>query len=221
MSGPRWFSYCLHIVATMVWFLLRCLLVVFLHGFTTSSPVSLVEGSPSLQQYGHNLFNLSPVPNDPVSANFSQSDITAVPDPRLPHRFRVPGTSTVLHLGFGLRRTSVEPVYLQSLIWLALSMIEEGIEQNGYHTLYPWAYWRQRFVYSMGEGIRLQISNFQDGRFFSWGELQTAVKGLDLYLLQGRRFYLTRFKFYVGPGPIPDITSNVKGWGAILKDDGR
>ena len=128
----------------------------------------------------------------------------------------------VLRLGFGLFRTSVDPVRLQSLIRLSQAVLEEGATEHGWDQFYPtYMIGRQKFIYSMGEGISLRITNFKRLDLFTWRQIHTLVKALDLFLVEGKRPYLTKFKFFVGPGPTPDVTQRAKGWGAIFKEQIR
>ena len=173
------------------------------------------ERLSSMQQAGNLPLNTS------VPAPVSYSNLTA-PDHNLPHRFRVPGEEMVLRLGFGLFRTSVDPIRLQSLIRLSQAVIEEGAGTHGWDELYPtYVIGRQRFIYSLGEGISLRVTNFRRLDLFTWRQIHTLVKGLDLFLVEGKRPYLTKFKFFVGPGPTPDVEEIAKGWGAVFKENIR
>ena len=189
-----------------------CLFLAFIHRVVVSTPIDVSGGVSSIQQ--EEFIPLSTSVHAPVS----YSNLTA-PDPNLPHRFRVPGEEMVLRLGFGLFRTSVDPVRLQSLLRFALGIIEEGAQENGWDEIYPtYVIGRQRFIHSLGEGISLRITNFRSLDLFTWRHIHTLVKALKLFLIEGKKPYLTKFKFFVGPGPTPDVTEGAKGWGAIFKE---
>ena len=190
----------------------RCLFLALILRVVVSTPIEVSEGLSSTQQEEFLPLNTS------VPAPVSYSKLTA-PDPGLPHRFRVPGEEMVLRIGFGLFRTSVDPVHLQSLVRLCQAVIEEGATEHGWDEFYPtYSIGRQHFTYSMGEGISLRITNFRFLDLFTWRQVHTLVKALDLYMVAGKRPYLARFKFFVGPGPTPDFTASAKGWGAIVED---
>ena len=190
----------------------RCLFLAFIHRVVVSTPIDVSGGLSSIQEEGFFPLNTS------LHAPVSFSSLTA-PDPNLPHRFRVPGEEMVLRLGFGLFRTSVDPVRLQSLVRFALGIIEEGAAEHGWDQIYPtYMMGRQQFLYSLGEGISLRITNFRNLDLFTWRHIHTLVKALNLFLIEGNRPYLTKFKFFVGPGPTPDVTESAKGCGAIFKE---
>ena len=47
----------------------------------------------------------------------------------------------------------------------------------------------------MGEGVGLRITNFDPEELFTWRQIHTLVKALDLFLVEGQRPYSTKFKF--------------------------
>lgn len=203
------------ILVNMFQLLRRCLFLAFLLRVVVSTPIDVFEKLSSIEQEGFLPLNTS------VPAPVSYSKFTG-PDPGLPHRFPVPGEEMVLRLGFGLFRTSIDPLRLQSLVRLCQAVIEEGATDHDWDEFYPtYTIGRQLFTYSLGEGISLRISNFRFLNLFTWRQVHTLVKGLDLFLVAGKRPYLTRFKFFVGPGPTPDVTEGAKGWGAIVKEEIR
>ena len=190
----------------------RCLFLALIHQVVVSTPIDMSEGLSSMQQKDFLPLNTS------SSAPVSYSNLIA-PDPGLPYRFPVPGEEMVLRLGFGFFRTSVDPVGLQSLLRLSQAVIEEGAAEHGWDDFYSsYMIGRQRFIYSMGEGIALRITNFKPLDLFTWRQIHTAVKALDLFLVQGKRPYVTKFKFFVGPGPTPDAEHSAKGRGEIFKE---
>ena len=164
--------------------------------------------------------NISNPPSISISSKSSNSTRDFYP---FPHRFRVPGTDTVLHLGFGMRR-SLDPLHVRSLIAVAEDYIDEEIENlphiPGFEPLYPAAGGlNQLFYKTLGDGIVLMVrNNVEAGKMFTWEELRDVVVGLRLYLVDGRRFWQTRFKFYSG-GYAPDVTTRNIGFGMVIPEE--
>ena len=52
----------------------------------------------------------------------------------------------------------------------------------------------------------------------TWEDLEIVVRGLELFLVEGRRAYVTRFRFWRGEGPVPDVGGEGKGWGRVFRE---
>ena len=124
-----------------------------------------------------------------------------------PHRFRVPTTQTVMYIGFGIIRRSINIEDLQSLLLSAKGRILDGFEDHGRTSVYPvQAGIGRQVFYQLGFGIQITINNLEeDDLFFTWQQLYEVVEGLRLYLVQGGRSYVTYFQFWNGPGKFPEF----------------
>jgi len=114
----------------------------------------------------------------------------------LPYKFHVPNTGTYLHLGFGFRRRSLDPMAMGGLIAVVQDLIDRAIEEAGPQVVYPptiagWQY----FHYDLGDGLILSVWNLQAGRYWTWGTFKNVVEGLRQYLIVGEKFRRTYFNF--------------------------
>ena len=91
---------------------------------------------------------------------------------------------------------------------MAADVIAQRIEVVGPQTLYPISGAnRQSFHQDLGDGVELVIEKAFPDLFFTWGTLRDVILGLNMYLIDGRRFWQCYFNFaddfsIVGTGQI-------------------
>ena len=62
---------------------------------------------------------------------------------------------------------------------------------------------RQQFHHATADDIELVVFNGDKdngGRRFTWGQLRDVIRGLDLFMVIGKRPFETTFKFWDGDG---------------------
>ena len=197
----------------MLLVVLSLLLLKSLNAITEASPVS--TAAPSSKDLELSLFNNSNFNNVTLGTNFSALTAPSV----LPYSFTVPGTETFLRLGFGIRRRRLDPLSLGGLIAALEDTIALGIRHGGEHVC-PGVdpiFRYQQLEYSLGDGFHFEVyTDIPAPEFFTWGELKNVVKGLELYLVQGQRPYVTGFSFWDGPR---SLLTRPLGHGAIALGD--
>ena len=72
------------------------------------------------------------------------------------------------------------------------------------------------FHKSLGDGMILHVWN-EAGQLFTLQQLKQILMGLRLYLIDGQRFYETRFKFWNGP-VLPEILTTTLGGGELISE---
>lgn len=130
---------------------------------------------------------------------------TPIPIP-LDHSFTVPNTDTTIRMGFGdtIRRRSIF-----SLLVVCEDWIRESVAVHGAGGEIDWdTAQRQMFQYDLGDGIRITAMNLV-GKVVHWGDLQTVIQGLKLYL-EHRSGMEVMFRFRCGP--VGEV-----GWGWISR----
>ena len=159
-------------------------------------PSSSIAKSPALR---HEIDSFKNVSQNLTSDNSDPWMLPVI----LPYLFPVPDTQTILYLGFGLRRFPLPPEHMRSLLAVSYDYIAEQVERQGAQTLYPvFPNVGQQLYKSLGDGIHLVIKNVFDDQLFTWGTLHDVVKGLQLYLIDGRRFRQCYFNFHDFEGVI-------------------
>ena len=156
-------------------------------------------GSPLSQQLDLDISNSSSPTANLFSVNTSKPvNDSLVAVNFLPYRFRVPDTRIVLRLGFGIIRHRINMQKLYDLLYLAQEKVQRGITEYGADEVYPvGAFERQHFSqFRYGLNFWIDDSRSFPGAYFTWGELHDVVKGLRLYLAEGRRNYETKFAFW-------------------------
>ena len=135
----------------------------------------------------------------------------------LPHKFKVPNTSTTIYLGFGILYKSLDPISLGILLAVTEGFIAQQIENQGAATAFPiHGLGTQYFHKSLGDGVQMEVWNLDVQSHFTWGMLKNVIDGLQLYLVEERRYRQCWFEFHNGPG-------GTIGGGRIVPDtdDGR
>ena len=111
---------------------------------------------------------------------------------------------------------------MRSVIAVAEDYVDEEIGNlppvaPGLEILYPiedFVY--QSFHKTLGDGIGILVENYwRAGKFFAWDDLRDVLLGLRLYLVEGRRFWQTEFKFYYGV-EAPGMTTVYSGSGKVF-----
>jgi len=105
----------------------------------------------------------------------------------------------------------LDPVPLRSLLTVAGAFVDEGLAEHGedeYCYLIP-------FQYSLGEGIDIILWALGDP--WTWGQLETILRGLRLYLVDEHRPYSYYFKIHdsnIHGSDTHDAYTQI-GWGDI------
>ena len=180
----------------MLFVLLSLLLLNSLTAITNASPVSTAAlSSKDLELSLFNTSNPNPLTLAPNSTALTLATF-------LPYSFSVPGTETFLRLGFGLHRHRLDPLSLGGLIASVEDLVALAIRRDG-PNLCPGVdpiFRYQQLEYSLGDGFHFEMyTDIPAPEFFTWGEIKNVVKGLELYLVQGQRPYVTSFSFWDGP----------------------
>lgn len=82
---------------------------------------------------------------------------------------------------------------MDELLFLAQDIAKEGVISHGANTNFPVEDGDQRFSASTGV---LEIRIASHGGYFSWGILNNALAGVELYCHLHQRFYKTWFEFW-------------------------
>ena len=136
----------------------------------------------------------------------------------LPHLYRVPGTNTVLYLGFGIIRRRLDLAEIKTTLLLANDTVSQGIRRFGRNTFYPITNANRQYFSDYGFGMQLNIANDRKhAEHFTWQDLYNTVDGLYRYLFEAGRNYETAFLFYSGPVERPEIYTYPKGHGRLWR----
>lgn len=144
------------------------------------------------------LDNISQISNTSITANPS--------DPRLlPYTYHVPFTDITLFLGFGiLKRQRLDGMEMHRLILSAQEVIDGCIRRFGADQLVPvdpdktqhWTYWMRGGNRPLELGIESWEADAE--KKITWGQVAVVLEGLKLYLIDGKRFWVTSFNFMEG-----------------------
>jgi hypothetical protein len=144
------------------------------------------------------LENASQISNTSVATNPS--------DPRIfPYSFHVPYSDITLFLGFGvLKRQPLDGIEMRRLILSAQERVRECIRRLGPDGLVPiapdktqdWTYWMKGGNGPLEIGIESWEVDAQ--RKITWGQVAVVLEGLRLYLIDGKRFWVTSLNFMEG-----------------------
>lgn len=85
---------------------------------------------------------------------------------------------------------------LGTLIAVAGDSVDVTIEEVGRQAIFPpTVTGLQEFVYEIGNGLKIRITNSELGMYWTWGTLRDVLDALRLYLIVGERFRRTYFNF--------------------------
>ena len=143
---------------------------------------------------------------DNVSHVSSTSTAANLSDPRfLPYTYKVPFTDMTLHLGFGVfQREPLDGMEMDRLIHRAQKMVDGYIQRvgpdhevpTGPDKIQQWTYW----MASGNAPLEISIQSWEAAadKKFTWGQIAVVLEGLRLYLIDGKRFWVTTFNFMEG-----------------------
>ena len=107
-----------------------------------------------------------------------------------PSNFRIPGSPLTLNVQLGYR---LDLVAMRSLLIVANASIAENIEA---HTAHAYSYLHP-FVYDLGENVEIRLAAaIAPTLGLTWGELQTIIRGLWIYHIEGKRNRASYFDVY-------------------------
>ncbi|KAL8769979.1 MAG: hypothetical protein Q9209_004226 [Squamulea sp. 1 TL-2023] len=134
--------------------------------------------------------------------------VLPVPIP-LPEIYHVKNSDAILRLGFG-SGTPIPIRHIFPLLLVCAHDVAEKIAWFGANGEIEWETGhRQIYARDLGDGVRLTIMNLV-GHEILWGELRSVIKGLQEFLVDGRRNREVVFRFRFGAGP-------EVGWGFVAK----
>ncbi|KAI4233387.1 MAG: hypothetical protein LQ349_004441 [Xanthoria aureola] len=127
----------------------------------------------------------------------------------LPETYHVKNSDAILRLGFGAG-TPIPIAIMFPLLLVSEHDVWEKIGRFGEDGEMEWETgYRQMYHRDLGDGIRIVIMNLV-GHEVRWGELRSVLKGLQEFLVDGRRAREVMFRFRFGRGP-------EVGWGYIAR----
>lgn len=114
-----------------------------------------------------------------------------------------------MRLGFGAGTPIPIPIIFPLLL-VSEHDVAEKIARFGEDGEMEWETgYRQMYHRDLGDGIRIIVMNLA-GHEVTWGELRSVIKGLQEFLVDGRRAREVMFRFRFGAGP-------EVGWGYLAR----
>jgi hypothetical protein len=131
-----------------------------------------------------------------------------------PYRYDIPNSQLHLNIGFGPPSQRLDSGELRSLLLAAQIVARRGARDHGSSWPLPSPTGvGDVFHYSLGAGITISIT---EGHYaVTWGILEDVLRGLENYLVDGKRPYHTRFEFTIASMPIFGF-GTVEGTGAVV-----
>lgn len=149
------------------------------------------------------------IPAKPSNSSSGETALSTI----FPYRYDIPNSPFHLNIGFGPSSQRLDSRDLRSLLLAAHAVAGKGAREHGRGMPLPSSTGVEDvFHYSLGDCITFSIS--EGYHAVTWGVLEDVLRGLEDYLVDGRRPYWTRFEVTSGNMPI-------FGFGTVKGTDSR